>query len=69
MSDSEVTFKDLRLIVKDLRLLRNDYGHRFKHYSVQLTKLEKRVDWVEKLLWLSAGAVISWLVSIVIRSV
>jgi hypothetical protein len=33
-----------------------------------LRSLERRVDWVEKLLWLSAGALISWLVTLVLRS-
>ena len=54
---------------KDLRLLKTDYGHRIKAVESQLGRLEKRIDWVEKLLWLSAGAVISWLVTWVIRSV
>ena len=54
---------------KDLRLLKTDYGHRIKAVESHLWRLEKRIDWVEKLLWLSAGAVISWLVTLVIRSV
>lgn len=54
---------------KDLRLLKTDYGHRIKAVSDRLGRLERRVDWIEKLLWLSAGAVISWLVTVVIRSV
>lgn len=53
---------------KDLRLLKNDYGHKVKSVSDRLNRLERRVDWVEKLLWLSAGALISWLITIVIRS-
>lgn len=53
---------------KDLRLLKIDYGHKIKAVSDRVGRLEKRVDWVEKLLWLSAGAVISWLVTLVIRS-
>jgi len=53
---------------KDLRLLKNDYGHKVKSVSDRLNRLERRVDWVEKLLWLSAGALISWLLTIVIRS-
>lgn len=53
---------------KDLRLLKNDYGHKIKSVSDRLNRLERRVDWVEKLLWLSAGALISWLITIVIRS-
>jgi hypothetical protein len=54
---------------KDLKLLKSDYTHRIKSVADRVRGLEKRLDWVEKLLWLSAGAVISWLVSIVIRSV
>jgi hypothetical protein len=54
---------------KDLRLIKTDYGHKIKAVEARVRGLEKRVDWVEKLLWLSAGAVISWLVSIVLRSV
>ena len=54
---------------KDLRLIKTDYGHKIKAVEARVRGLERRVDWVEKLLWLSAGAVISWLVSIVIRSV
>lgn len=55
--------------IKDLKLLKSDYSHRIKSVGDRVRGLEKRLDWVEKLLWLSAGAVISWLVSIVIRSV
>lgn len=54
---------------KDLRLIKTDYGHKVKAVEARVRSLEKRVDWVEKLLWLSAGALISWLVSIVLRSV
>lgn len=54
---------------KDLRLLKIDYGHKIKAVSDRVARLEKRVEWIEKLLWLSVGAVISWLVMIVIRSV
>jgi hypothetical protein len=54
---------------KDLRLIKTDYGHKIKAVEARLGRIEKRVDWLEKLLWLSAGAVISWLVSIVLRSV
>ncbi len=54
---------------KDLRLLKTDYGHKIKAVEARVFRLEKRIDWVEKLLWLSAGAVISWLVTLVIRSV
>ena len=53
--------------VKDLKLLKGDYTHRIKAVSDRLARLEKRMDWVEKLLWLSAGAVISWLATVVIR--
>jgi hypothetical protein len=54
---------------KDLRLIKTDYGHKIKAVEARVRGLEKRVDWIEKLLWLSAGAVISWLVSIVLRNV
>lgn len=54
---------------KDLRLIKTDYGHKIKAVEARLGRIEKRVDWLEKLLWLSAGAVISWLVSIVLRNV
>lgn len=53
---------------KDLRLLKNDYGHKVKSVSDRLSRLERRIDWVEKLLWLSAGALISWLLTILLRS-
>lgn len=55
--------------VKDLKLLKSDYSHRIKSVGDRVRGLEKRLDWIEKLLWLSAGAVISWLVSIVLRNV
>ena len=54
---------------KDLRLLKTDYGHKIKAVANRVARLEKRIDWVEKLLWLSAGALISWLVTLVLRSV
>ena len=54
---------------KDLKLLKSDYTHKVKSVADRISRLEKRVDWIEKLLWLSTGAVISWLVTIVIRSV
>ena len=54
---------------KDLKIIKTDYGYKIKSVSDRVIRLEKRIDWVEKLLWLSAGAVISWLVSIVLRSV
>jgi hypothetical protein len=53
---------------KDLRLLKTDYTHRVRAVETKLRSLERRVDWVEKLLWLSAGALISWLVTLVLRS-
>jgi hypothetical protein len=52
---------------KDLRLLKTDYTHRVRAVETKLRSLERRVDWVEKLLWLSAGALISWLVTLVLR--
>ena len=54
---------------KDLKLLKSDYTHRVKSVADRVSRLEKRVDWIEKLLWLSAGGLISWLITIVIRSV
>lgn len=51
---------------KDLRLLKVDYSHKIKSVADRMTRLEKRVEWVEKLLWLSAGALISWLVTLLI---
>ena len=54
---------------KDLRILKTDYGHKIKAVESRVYRLEQRMSWVEKLLWLSAGAVISWLVTLVIRSV
>lgn len=53
---------------KDLRNIKTDYTHRVRAVADRVSRLEKRVDWLEKLLWMSAGAVISWLVSIAIRS-
>jgi hypothetical protein len=53
---------------KDLRLLKTDYTYRVRAVETKLRSLERRVDWVEKLLWLSAGALISWLVTLVLRS-
>jgi len=53
---------------KDLRILKTDYGHKIKAVESRVYRLEQRVGWVEKLLWLSAGAVISWLVTWLIRS-
>ena len=46
---------------KDLRLLKIDYGHKIKSVADRVVRLEKRVSFVEKLLWLSAGGLISWL--------
>lgn len=53
--------------IKDLRLLKNDYTHRIKAVELKIFRLEKRIEWLEKLLWLSAGAVISWLVTWILR--
>ena len=53
---------------KDLKNIKTDYTHRVRAVTDRVSRLEKRVDWLEKLLWMSAGAVISWLVSIAIRS-
>ena len=54
---------------KDLKLLKSEYTLKIREVSNRVGRIEKRIDWVEKLLWLSAGAVISWLVTLVIRSV
>jgi hypothetical protein len=54
---------------KDLRLLKTDYGHKIKFVADRVSRLEKRVSFIEKLLWLAAGAVISWLANVVIRSI
>jgi hypothetical protein len=53
---------------KDLKLLKNEYTLKIREVSNRIGRVEKRVDWVEKLLWLSAGAVISWLATGLIRS-
>jgi hypothetical protein len=55
--------------VKDLKLLKGDYTHRLGSLKERVARLEKRVDWIEKLLWLSAGAVISWLVAIALEKI
>ena len=55
--------------VKDLKLLKADYTHKTRELGNRVGRLEKRMDWVEKLLWLSAGAVISWLAGVVLRNV
>ena len=52
---------------KDLKLLKADYTHKARELNNRVSRLEKRMDWVEKLLWLSAGAVISWLAGVVLR--
>lgn len=52
---------------KDLRLLKADYTYKVKSVEMRMRAIEKRMDWVEKLLWLSAGASISWLISVVFR--
>jgi hypothetical protein len=54
---------------KDLRLLKVDYSHKIKSVADRVSRLEKRVDWIDKLLWLGAGAIISWLVAIVLEKV
>jgi hypothetical protein len=54
---------------KDLKLLKTDYTHRIRAVETKLRAVDRRLDWVEKLLWLSAGALISWLITIVLRSV
>jgi hypothetical protein len=53
---------------KDLRILKTDYGHKIKAVESRVYRLEQRMSWVEKLLWLSAGAVISWLATVLVRS-
>ena len=55
--------------VKDLRLLKTDYGHKIKFVADRVSRLEKRVGFIEKLLWLSAGALISSLVEFFIRRI
>ena len=54
---------------KDLRLLKTDYGHKIKFVADRISRLEKRVSFVEKLLWLAAGAVVSSLVEFVLRRI
>ena len=54
---------------KDLRLLKIDYGHKIKSVVDRVSRLETRVSFIEKLLWLSAGSVISLLVEFVIRRI
>ena len=54
---------------KDLKILKGEYTLKIREVSNRLGRLEKRIDWIEKLLWLSAGAVISWLVTILIRGI
>jgi hypothetical protein len=54
--------------VKDLKLLKSEYTHKIREVSNRVGRLEQRIGWVEKLLWLSAGAVISWLATGLIRS-
>ena len=53
---------------KDLKLLKSEYTHKIREVSNRVGRLEQRVGWVEKLLWLSAGAVISWLATVLVRS-
>ena len=52
---------------KDLRLLKTDYSHRIKSVADRVSRIEKRVDWIEKLLWLSAGGAISWLLTALVK--
>jgi len=59
----------MTLEAKDLRLLKTDLAHRVREVNGKVARLEKRIDWLEKLLWLSAGAVISWLAGVVLRNV
>jgi len=54
---------------KDLKLLKGDYTHRIKSVADRVSRLEKRVDWLEKILWLSVGSLISWLVAIVLEKI
>ena len=54
---------------KDLRLLKTDYGHRIKSVADRLSRLEKRVGFVEKLLWLFVGAAMSTLIDFVLRRI
>ena len=54
---------------KDLRLLKADYGYKIKSVADRVGRLEKRVGWVEKLLWFAVGAVISWLIELLIKLV
>ena len=60
---------EMSIEAKDLKLLKGEYTLKIREVSNRLGRLEKRIDWVEKLLWLSAGAVISWLVTILIRGI
>jgi len=54
---------------KDLRLLKTDYGHRIKFVADRVSRLEKRVSFIEKLLWLAAGAAVSSLIEFVLRRI
>ncbi len=58
----------MTLEAKDLKILKTDLTHRVREVNSRVSRLEKRVDWLEKLLWLSAGAVISWLAGVVLRN-
>jgi hypothetical protein len=58
----------MTLEAKDLKILKTDLTHRVREVNSRVARLEKRVDWLEKLLWLSAGAVISWLAGVVLRN-
>ena len=59
----------MTLEAKDLKLLKTDLAHRVREVNGKVARLERRIDWLEKLLWLSAGAVISWLAGVVLRNV
>lgn len=54
---------------KDLKLLKSDYTHRVTALKDRVSRLERRVDWIDKLLWLGAGAIISWLIAIVLEKI
>ena len=54
---------------KDLRILKTDYASKVKSVSERVGRLEKRIDWLEKLLWMSGGAVISSLAGFILRRI
>ncbi len=65
---SRVTVREISKNVARDFIETHHYTHRVRAVETKLRSLERRVDWVEKLLWLSAGALISWLVTLVLRS-